>query len=57
MIIVSKSKIDEEASKTAKGKQMYLSQIVRTLMKGIRASNIEKFEELLVPSFSLKEQS
>ena len=57
MIIVSKSKIDEEASKAAKGKQMYLSQIVRTLMKGIRASNIEKFEQLLVPSFGLKEQS
>ena len=44
MIIVSKSKVDEEASKTPKGKPTCLSHIVRTLMKGIRASNIQKYE-------------
>lgn len=53
MIVVPKSQIDEEAKKGKLG----LSQIVRSLVKGIKASNIEKLEEVLLPSFKLKDEN
>lgn len=53
MIIVPKSQVDEEAKKS----NASLSQIVRSLMKGIKLSNIEKFEQALLPSFRLKDAS
>ena len=55
MVLVSKSRIEEEASKTAKGKQPCLSQIIRMLMKSVRPSGLQKLEQVLLPCFSLKE--
>lgn len=53
IIIVPKSQVDEEAKTTKLG----LSQIIRSMMKGIKSSNIERFEEVLLPSFKLRDEN
>lgn len=51
MIIAPLSTVKEEAAKSKQG----LAQVVRSFVKSVRASNVEKFEQVLMPSFRLKD--